>query len=154
MMEWVSGKVATTFVVLLIAASFLGLFGMQIEYYRGLKLEDVANAITDLVTEVDLLDCEVMLEINWTREPEVHGLPRLVDGEAYSVQFTEDRPYVVMDGGRAAGRYFPSSIELLDLDGERVGLLEVSSLAGFILTSRPIWTEHGLDHRVSVEALC
>ena len=153
MMEWMSGKVATTLVVLIIAASFLGLFGMQVDYYRTLELEDLADAISELVTEVDLLDCEARVEVNWSSAPEPHGIPRLFHGGTYVVQFTEDRPYVCFDGKRTSGLYFPSPVELIDADGHQAEFLEVSSTTGFVVSSQPQWTEYGLDHPITLSAL-
>jgi hypothetical protein len=153
MLEWVSGRVATTFVVLVIAVSFLGLFGMQVDYYRTLELEDLADAISELVTEVDLLNCEAWVEVNWSSASEPHGLPRDFHGGTYIVQFTEERPHVSIDGTRVSGMYFPSPVELVDADGDRVELLEVSSATGFVVCSRPSWTEHGLDHPITLRAL-
>ncbi|MCK5251473.1 MAG: hypothetical protein KAQ96_00935, partial [Thermoplasmata archaeon] len=66
--------------MLIIAVSFTGLFSMQADYYRTLELEDLANAITDLVTEVDLLTCEARVEVNWTVSATSHGLPREFHG--------------------------------------------------------------------------
>jgi hypothetical protein len=153
MLDWISGRVATTFVVLIIAVSFLGLFGMQVDYYRTLELEDLADAISELVTEVDLLNCEAWVEVNWSSASEPHGLPRQFQGETYIVQFTEDRPYVSIEGTRVSGLYFPSPVELVDANGDRVELLVVSSTNGFVVSSQPRWTEHGLDHPITLCAL-
>ena len=153
MFAWLSSKVATSVVVLVIAGSFLGLFTMQAHYYRSLELQDLADAITDLVTEVDLLSCEAWVEVNWTNVPESQGLPRLFHGEPYLVQFTRERPYLVWDGTRVAGRYFPSEVKLLDAEGETVDLLEVPSTTGFVVSSEPEWEDWGLDFPVTVHAL-
>ena len=150
MFDWLSSKLATSMVVLIICGSFLGLFSMQAEYYRTLEMEDLADAITDLVTQVDLVACGAMVEINWTDATSSHSLPRLFHGRPYLVQFTSERPYLVWDGTRVSGQYFTSTITLLDGDGEPVVLLEVPSTTGFVVHSRPMWTEHGLDHPICI----
>lgn len=139
--------------VLVIAASFTGLFSMQADYYRTLELEDLADAITDLVTEVDLLTCEASVMVNWTSMAESHGLPREFHGEPYLLQFTSERPYLVWQGTRVAGRYFPSDVNLLNGEGTTVGMLEVPSTSGFIIRSEPEWSERGLDQVISIQGL-
>lgn len=150
MIEWLSSKVATSMTVLVIAASFTGLFSLQAEHYRTLELEDLADAITDLVTEVDLLACEAEVQVNWTSSSTSHGLPRDFHGEHYLVKFTTERPYVVWQGTTVAGRFFPSDLTLLDADGAPVGLLEVPSTTGFIVDSEQAWRDWGLDQVISV----
>ena len=139
--------------VLIISGSFLGLFGMQADYYRDLELSDLANAVTDLVTDMDLLTCEGTLEVNWTATAVSHGLPRTFHGAAYMIQFTNERPYVLCDGTRAGGRYFPSAVVLLDPRGEPVDLLEVPSTTGFVVHAMPEWADWGLQYIILVEAL-
>jgi hypothetical protein len=139
--------------VLVIAASFTGIFSMQADYYVTLELEDLANAITDLVTEVDLLTCEAFVEVNWTAMAESHGLPREFHGKPYLVQFTAERPYLVWQGTRVAGRYFPSNVTLIEEDGAFADILEVPSSTGFTVGSRPEWREWGLDLVISIQAL-
>lgn len=139
--------------VLVIAASFTGLFNMQADYYRTLELEDLANAFTDLVTEVDLLTCEAFVEVNWTAMAESHGLPREFHGAPYLVQFTAERPYLVWQGTRVAGRYFPSNVTLIEEDGATVDILEVPSSTGFTVGSCPEWREWGQDLVISIQAL-
>jgi hypothetical protein len=153
MFDWVSSKVATSVVVLIVALSFLGLFGMQIDHYRSLELRDVANKVTDLVTDVDLMGCQVRLEINWTDCDESFGLPRDFQGAPYLIEFTRERPYIVHDGHRVAGRYFPNSLELCDGEGEPTELLEVSSTTGFVISSRPQWSAYGLHHPIQVTSI-
>lgn len=150
MIDWLTSKLATSMVVLIICGSFLGLFGMQANYYQTLELEDLADAITDLVTQVDLITCGATVEINWTDATASHGLPRTFHGKPYLVQFTSERPYLVWDGTRVAGQYFTSTVTLLDDDGEPVDLLEVPSTSGFVVHSRPVWTDHGLDHPICI----
>jgi len=139
--------------VLVIAASFTGLFSMQADYYRTLELEDLANEFTDLVTEVDLLTCEAEVQVNWTTMAESHGLPREFHGEPYLVQFTAQRPYLVWQGTRVAGRYFPSNVRLIEEDGATVDILEFPSSTGFTVSSQPEWCEWGLDQVISIQAL-
>ena len=150
MIEWLSSKMTTSVTVLVIAASFTGLFSMQAEHYRTLELEDLADAITDLVTEVDLLACEAEVQVNWTSSATSHGLPRDFHGEHYLVQFTTERPYVVWQGTRVAGRFFPSDLVLLDGEDAPVVLLEVPSTTGFILDSELAWRDWGLDQVLTV----
>jgi hypothetical protein len=153
MIDWLTSKVATSITILVIAASFTGLFSMQADHYRTLELEDLADAVTDLVTEVDLLGCDAQVQVNWTSASISHGLPREFHGEPYLVQFTEDRPYLVWQGTRVAGRYFPSSVVLTDEDGGPVGLLEVVSTTGFVIGSHQEWRDWGLDQVISVTPL-
>jgi len=153
LIEWLSSKVATSMAVLVIAASFTGLFSMQADYYTTLELEDLANAITDLVTEVDLLTCGAFVEVNWTSMAESHGLPREFHGEVYMIQFTSERPYLVWQGTRVAGRYFPSNVNLIEEAGEPVDILEVPSSTGFTVISEPEWCDWGLDLVISIRAL-
>jgi hypothetical protein len=151
--EWLSSKVATSAVVLVISGSFLGLFGMQADYYRTLEMEDLADAITDLVTQLDLATCEASVEVNWTGTATSHGLPRTFHGMPYVIEFTAERPYLVCDGNRVAGQYFTSSVRPLDGEDEPVDLLEVSSTTGFVVSSLPVWTDRGLDHPILVQPL-
>ncbi len=153
MIDWLSSKVATSVVVLVISGSFLGLFGMQADYYRSLELEDLADAVSDLVTEVDLLTCEAAVEVNWTVTAESHGLPRTFHGKAYLIQFTTERPYLVWEGTRVAGRFFPSPVSLSNDTGGHVEMLEIPSTIGFKVCSRPAWEEWGLNHHITIEAL-
>jgi len=153
MFGWLSSKVVTTMTVLVIAASFTGLFSMQADYYRTLELEDLANAITDLVTEVDLLTCQATVTINWTSSAISHGLPREFHGEPYLVQFTGERPYVVWQGTRVAGRFFPSDVALILQEGVSVTLLEIASTTGFTINSEPVWQEWGLGLVISIQPL-
>jgi hypothetical protein len=153
MFGWLSSKVVTTMAVLVIAASFTGLFSMQADYYRTLELEDLANAITDLVTEVDLLSCQATVTVNWTSQAASHGRPRDFHGEPYLVQFTSERPYVVWQGTRVTGRFFPSDVALFQQDGSPSNLLEVASTTGFIISSEPVWKEWGLDQEISIQPI-
>jgi len=153
MLEWLSMKVATTAVALVVALSFLGLFGMQAEYFESLELEDLADSISDLVTDVDLLGCEAWVEVNWTNATESLGLPRTFHGDPYLIQFSRERPYVVHRGERVAGRYFPSPVDLVDEDGEPLDLLEISSTTGFVVSSKPTWAPWGLDHPITIQPL-
>ncbi|UCC93761.1 MAG: hypothetical protein JSW25_03595 [Thermoplasmata archaeon] len=150
MIEWFSSKMVTSITVLVIAASFTGLFSMQADYYRTQELEDLANAITDLVTEVELLDGQVWVEVNWTVSARSHGLPREFHGKPYVIRFTPERPYVAWQGQVVPGRFFPSDIRLIGSDGEETHLLEIASAIGFTLESSPIWTEWGLEHALSI----
>ncbi|NIP36526.1 MAG: hypothetical protein GWN18_16330 [Thermoplasmata archaeon] len=153
MFEWMASKVATSVTVLVIAASFTGLFSMQAEYYRTLELEDLADAFTDLVTEVDLLSCEAVVVLNWTDAKESHGLPREFQGEPYMIELTRERPFLTHQGVRVSGRYFPSELVLIDDEGERVDLLEVASTTGLVIRSQTTWCDWGLDTALSVEPL-
>ena len=81
MFDWITSKVATSVTVLVIAASFTGLFSMQADYYRTLEMEDLADAVTDLVTEVDLLSGEARVTVDWRDSLTSHGLPRDLHGE-------------------------------------------------------------------------
>ncbi len=139
--------------MLIIAVSFTGLFSMQADYYRTLELEDLANAITDLVTEIDLLTCEAMVEVNWTVSAISHGLPREFYGEPFVVHFTEERPYLVWQGTRVVGRYFPSNVVLKGDDGVVVNLLEIASTTGFTVMSEPEWQERGLGLVIYIQSL-
>jgi hypothetical protein len=153
MWGWLSSKVVTSVAVLVITGSFMGLFSMQADYYRTLELEDMANAITDLVTEVDLLTCQALVEVNWTDQAESHGLPRTFQGEPYMVHFTPERPYLVWNDVRVKGRYFPSPVQLFGPDGAPTGVLEVPSTTGFMIQSKPTWADWGLEHMISINAL-
>lgn len=153
MLEWLSSRVATSAVVLIVCVSFLGLFTMQADYYRTLEMGELADAVTDLVTQMDMLTCEARLEVNWTSNTTSHGLPRLLHGEPYIVQFTPERAYVVQDGQRVAGQYFPSTVDLMDARGEPVSLLEVPSTTGFVVSSKAAWAAWGLDHPITVQPL-
>ena len=126
---------------------------MQADYYRTLELEDLANAITDLVTEVDLLTCKATVTINWTASSASHGLPREFHGEPYLVQFTSERPYVVWQGTRVTGRFFPSDVTLCLQDGTPSTLLEIASTTGFSIGSEPVWREWGQDMEISIQPL-
>jgi hypothetical protein len=153
MIEWLSSKVATSMAVLMIAASFTGLFSMQSDYYRTLELEDLADHITDLVTQVDLLSCEALVEVNWTSAMASHGLPREFHGEPYLIQFSKERPFVEWRGTRVAGMYFPSDVELLNDEGSELTLLEVVSTRGFLIESQASWSPWGLEHTISIAPL-
>ncbi len=153
MFGWLSSKVTTTMVVLVIASSFMGLFSMQADYYRTLELEVLANAVTDLVTDVDLLACEAVVTVNWTSSGVSHGLPRTFQGEPYILQFTVERPYVVWQGSRVAGRYFPSDVTLVKGDGTPAAVLEVPSSTGFTIISEHAWRGWGLDTEICVRPL-
>jgi hypothetical protein len=139
--------------VLIIAASFTGLFSMQADYYRSQELEDLADAITDLVTQVDLLSCEAWVEVNWTASTLSHGLPREFQGEPYLIQFTRERPYVVWQGTRVAGMFFPSDVLLYDDGGGPVELLEIVSSTGMAVSSGPVWQEWGVELVISIQPL-
>lgn len=153
MMEWLTMKVATTAVALIIALSFLGLFTMQAQYFEALGLEDLADAISDLVTEVDLLGCEARVEVNWTNTTASHGLPRTFHGQPYLVRFTSERPYVVLGNENIAGRYFASPVFLQNASGEQVDLLEVRSTMGFTVSSEPTWMPWGQDLPLTISPL-
>ncbi len=153
MFDWLTSKVATSVTVLIIAASFTGLFSMQADYYRTLELEDLADAFTDLVTEVDLLSSEAVVFLNWTGASESHGLPREFHGEPYMIELTGERPYLVHQGTRVSGRYFPSELVLLDDEGERVDLLEIASTTGLVIRSNGKWCDWGLDMVITIEPL-
>ena len=153
MMEWLTMKVATTAVAMIVALSFLGLFTMQAQYFEALGLEDLADSISDLFTDVDLLGCEARVEVNWTNATASHGLPRTFHGQPYLVRFTNERPYVVLDGENIAGRYFASPVFLQDAIGEPVDLLEVSSTSGFAISSKPTWMPWGLDLPLTISPL-
>ena len=144
---------ATSLTVLIIAASLTGLFSMQADYYRTLELEDLANAYTDLVTEVDLLSCEAEVVVNWTDAAIAHGLPRTFHGDTYLIEFTEERPYLVSQGVRVTGRYFPSDLVLRDGSGDATDVLEVPSTTGFIVSSEHVWRDWGLDLVITVQPL-
>jgi len=148
-----TSRVMTSITVLVIAGSFLGLFTMQADHYRMLELEDLADAVTDLVTEVDLLTCEARVEVNWTSSAEAHGLPRDFHGEPYLIQFSSERPYLVWRETRVAGRYFPTPVELLDAGGEPTMLLEVPSSTGFVIGSSSQWGERGMEHPITISPL-
>jgi len=150
MLGWITSRVMTSVTVLVIAGSFLGLFTMQADHYRTLELEDLADAVTDLVTEVDLLTCEARVEVNWTTSAEAHGLPRDFHGEPYLIQFSTERPYLVWRETRVAGRFFPSPVALLGAGGEPTHLLEIPSSVGFVIESSSRWGERGLEHPITL----
>lgn len=152
-MGWLSSRAATSAVVLIVCVSFLGLFTMQADYYRTLERGEVADAVSGLVTQVDMLTCEAQLEVNWTSDSTSHGLPRHLHGEPYVVRFTPDRAYVVQGGHQVAGQYFPSTVGLLDARGEPASLLEVPSTTGFVVSSHAEWAEWGLDHVIVIQPL-
>lgn len=152
-MDWLSSKVVTSIVVLVITGSFLGLFNMQADYYKELELRELADALTDLVTEVDTLTCQARVEVNWTSELESHGLPRYFHGEPYLIQFTSERPYILWNDVRVKGRFFTSSIGLLGSDDMPVQLLEIPSTTGFVIRSQNVWADWGLGQSITVEAL-
>jgi hypothetical protein len=152
-LEWLTSKVMTTAVVLVIAVSFLGLFGMQVDHYRTLELEDIANRVSELVTEVDLVLAEVTVEVNWTGASESMGIPRTFYGEPYLIEFTSERPYVVLEGERVKGRHFPGIVQLRDRSGEQVDILEIPSTTGFLLQSSSHWTDDGLDRPITIMPL-
>lgn len=153
MFGWLASKVSTSIVVLVVACSFMGLFSMQADYYETLELEDLADSVTDLVTEVDMLACEATVTVNWTASAVSQGLPRTFHGKPYVVEFTSERPYIQWQGCRVAGRYFPSDVTLSGGDGIPVALLEVPSTTGFTLISNRVWRDWGLDAVTSVQPL-
>jgi len=153
MLEWTISKVATTFVVLTIALSVLGLFGMEAASIRTMELERLADAVADLVGDVDTVPCEASCEVDWTCATESFGLPRAFHGDAYTIEFTAERPYVVWRHERVAGHPFTSIVEVVDGEGGPVPLLEVVSTTGFVVSSRAEWQPWGLDHPVQVRPL-
>jgi hypothetical protein len=153
MLEWTISKVATTLVVLTIALSVLGLFGMEAASMRTMELERLADAVADLVGDVDTVPCEASCEVDWTCATESFGLPRAFHGDAYTIEFTAERPYVVWRGERVAGHPFTSRLGLVGGDGAPVPLLEVVSTTGFVVSSRAEWQPWGLDHPVQVGPL-
>jgi hypothetical protein len=154
MMEWTVSKVLTSLMVLAIAASFLGLYGMQAASVRRMELEDLADRFSDLVAEIDGLACEASVEVNWTGSMESHGLPRTFHGKPFVIQFTYERPYIIWDGERVSGRPFSSQIDLLGNHGEHVDLLEIPSTTGFIVSSKAMWAHWGLDFPISIAPIC
>lgn len=153
MLEWTISKVATTLVVLIIALSVLGLFGMEAASVRTMELERLADSVADLVGDVDTLPCEASCTVDWTCASESLGLPSSFHGEAYTIEFTADRPYVVWRGERVAGHPFTSRVSLVGLDDEPTPMLQVTSTAGFVVSSHAEWQPWGLDHPVQVGPL-
>jgi hypothetical protein len=153
MLEWTISKVATTAVVLSIALSVLGLFGMEAASVRSMELERLADAVADLVVDVDMLACEATCEVDWTSSSECFGLPRAFHGDAYTIVFSSQRPCVVWRGERAAGHPFASAVRLLDADGGPVELLEVRSTEGFVVSSQAEWAPWGVDLPLHVRPL-
>ncbi len=153
MMEWTVSKVLTSLMVLAIAASFLGLYGMQAASVRRIELEDLADRFSDLVAEIDGLACEAFVEVNWTASMESHGLPRSFHGKPYVIQFTSERPYIEWDGERVSGKPFSSPVGLLDVDFQPAVSLDIPSTTGFILFSKATWASWGLDFPVHIAPL-
>ena len=153
MIEWTISRVATSAVVLVIALSVLGLFGMEAASVRQMELRGLADSVSDLVADVDMLPCAVSLEVNLTASAEAFGLPRAFHGDAYVIELTEERPYVVWHGDRVAGHPFPSRVRLVDRTGAPVSVLVVRSVSGFVISSEPEWAEWGLDLPISISPL-
>ncbi len=153
MLAWTISKVATSFVVLTIALTVLGLFGMEAASMRTMELERLADSVADLVGDVDTLPCEASCEVNWTCASDAFGLPRTFHGDVYRIEFTADRPYVVWRGERVAGHPFTSRVRLVDGDGQPLPLLAVGSTTGFIVSSHAEWQSWGLDLPVQVRSL-
>ena len=153
MMEWTASKVLTSVMVLAIAVSFLGLYGMQAASVRRMELEDLADRFSDLVAEIDGLACEASVEVNWTASAQSHGLPRTFHGKPYVIQFTSERPFLKWDGERVSGRPFSSPVAIFDDRGGPVNLLEVPSTSGFSVSSKATWASWGLDFPLSIAPL-
>ena len=111
------------------------------------------TSLTDLVTELDLLDCEAEVQVNWTASTSSHGLPRDLHGDIYIIEFTQERPYIAWEGTRVTGRYFPSDIRVLNEEDSPLDVLEVPSTSGFILTSVQVWTDRGLGTEITIRPL-
>lgn len=153
MIEWTISRVATSAVVLVIALCVLGLFGMEAASVRRMELRDLADAVSDLVVDVDLLPCAVAVEVNLTVSSESFGLPRAFHGDGYTIELTPERPYVVWHGERVAGHPFSSMVRLADRAGAPVGVLAVRSAEGFSICSQPEWAEWGLDLPITLSPL-
>ena len=153
MIEWTISRVATSAVVLIIALSILGLFGMEAASVRQMELEDLADSVSDLVVEVDLLPCAVSIEVNLTASDEAFGLPRAFHGDSYTIELTPERPYVVWHGNRVAGHPFSSMVRLADRSGGSLGILAVRSVEGFVVSSQPEWAEWGPDLPITLSPL-
>jgi hypothetical protein len=151
--EWTISRVATSAVVLIIALSILGLFGMEAASVRQMELEDLADSVSDLVVDVDMLPCAVAVEVNLTVSSESFGLPRAFHGDSYTIELTSERPYVVWHGARVAGHPFSSMVRLVDLSGAPVGVLAVRSVDGFVILSQPEWADWGLDLPITISPL-
>ena len=153
MIEWTIFRVMTSAVVLVIALSILGLFGMEAASVRQMELEELADSVSDLVVDVDMLPCAVSVEVNLTVTAESFGLPRAFHGDSYTIELTAERPYVVWHGDRVAGHPFSSMVRLVDRSGEAVSVLTVRSIEGFVVSSQPEWADWGLDLPVSISPL-
>ena len=153
MIEWTISRVATSAVVLIIALSILGLFGMEAASVRQMELEELADSVSDLVVDVDMLPCAVSVEVNLTVSAESFGLPRAFHGDSYTIELTAERPYVVWHGDRVAGHPFSSMVRLVDRSGEAVSVLTVRSVEGFVVSSQPEWADWGLDLPISISPL-
>ena len=153
MIEWTIFRVVTSAVVLVIALSILGLFGMEAASVRQMELEELADSVSDLVVDVDMLPCAVSVEVNLTVTAESFGLPRAFHGDSYTIELTAERPYVVWHGDRVAGHPFSSMVRLVDRSGEAVSVLTVRSIEGFVVSSQPEWADWGLDLPVSISPL-
>jgi len=151
--EWTISRVATSAVVLIIALSILGLFGMEAASVRQMELEELADSVSDLVVDVDMLPCAVSVEVNLTVSAESFGLPRAFHGDSYTIELTAERPYVVWHGDRVAGHPFSSMVRLVDRSGEAVSVLTVRSVEGFVVSSQPEWADWGLDLPISISPL-
>lgn len=153
MIEWMSSKVATSMVVLIIALSFMGLFGLQVESYREMERSAVADRVSSLVAEVDRARCEVAIDVDLADPEGAYGIPRLLHGEVYSIELTRDRAYVVVGGQRTGGAPFSCPVRLVDGYGEPVELLVVPSTGGFVISSQEAWCDWGLDLPVTIGPL-
>ena len=153
MIEWTISRVATSAVVLIIALSILGLFGMEAASVRQMELRDLADSVSDLVVDVDMLPCAVTVEVDLTVSAEAFGLPRAFHGDSYTIELTPERPYVVWHGERVAGHPFSSMVRLSDLSGAPVAVLAVRSVEGFVVSSQPEWADWGLDLPITISPL-
>jgi hypothetical protein len=153
MIEWIISRVATSAVVLVIALSILGLFGMEAASVRQMELEELADSVSDLVVDIDMLPCAVSVEVNLTVTAESFGLPRTFHGDSYTIELSAERPYVVWHGDRVAGHPFSSMVRLADRSGEAVSVLTVRSVEGFVVSSQPEWADWGLDLPISISPL-
>ena len=153
MIEWTIFRVVTSAVVLVIALSILGLFGMEAASVRQMELEELADSVSDLVVDVDMLPCAVSVEVNLTVTAESFGLPRAFHGDSYTIELTAERPYVVWHGDRVAGHPFSSMVRLVDRSGAPVDVLTVRSVEGFVVSSQPEWADWGLDLPITISPL-
>jgi len=151
--ELVVSRVATSAVVLIIALSILGLFGMEAASVRQMELRDLADSVSDLVVDVDMLPCAASVEVNLTVSSESFGLPRAFHGDCYTIELTAERPYLVWHGERVAGHPFSSLVRLADRSGAPVGILTVRSVEGFVVSSQPEWADWGLDLPITISPL-